>query len=191
MYCGRTIGRDLHHLYRCNSGVIKDMGYCPNGCEQTADGISDYCRYVNASVQGFSINAASLQKLKSHVGFTPNMHQRYDYIWQIGYGHLCEPYEVCQGVPVPVNETFATTLLAEDLKEVSTCVCKFAHGKGLNDNQFGALVDYAYTSADGCQDLQSKSFSNTTSPSGIFDDDSWGQDLSNLWHLNSQTAAPC
>ncbi|KAG2177718.1 hypothetical protein INT44_008232 [Umbelopsis vinacea] len=191
MYCGRTIGRDLHHLYRCNSGVIKDMGYCPNGCEQTANGVSDYCRYVNASVQGFSINAASLQKLKSHVGFSSNMHQGYDYIWQIGYGHLCEPYEVCQSVPVPVNETFATTLLAEDLKEMSTCVCKLVHGKDLNDNQFGALVNYAYTSSDGCQDLQSKSLSNTTSPSEIFNDDSWGEDLRNLWQLSSQTAAPC
>ncbi|KAH8552664.1 hypothetical protein BGW37DRAFT_489805 [Umbelopsis sp. PMI_123] len=191
MYCGRTIGRDLHHLYRCTSGVIKDMGYCPNGCEQTADGVSDYCRYVNATVSGFSINAISLQKLKSHVGFNPNMNQRYDYTWQIGYGHLCEPYSVCQSIPVPVNETYATTLLGEDVKEVSTCVCNYVKGKQLNDNQFGALVDYAYTTTDGCQDLQSKSINTTTPPSELFSDDSWGNDLNNLWSMSSQTSAPC
>lgn len=48
MYCGKTLNKNLHHLYRCTSGVLKDMGYCPNGCKQTADGVrlSNYANCV-------------------------------------------------------------------------------------------------------------------------------------------------
>ncbi|GAB5585847.1 hypothetical protein Unana1_00747 [Umbelopsis nana] len=176
MYCGRTLGKDLHHLYRCSGGVIKDMGYCPNGCEKTPDGTSDYCRYVSGNVSGFNINALSVQKLKTHIGYKANMNQRHDY--------------VCQGISVPVNETVATQLLAEDVKNVSTCVCDAVRGKNLTDNQYGALVDYVYTESD-CKGVQSKSIDLSSSPSDLFGDDSWGQDLSGLWSQSSEQPSPC
>ncbi|KAJ2963619.1 hypothetical protein NQZ79_g1444 [Umbelopsis isabellina] len=190
MYCGKTLNKNLHHLYRCTSGVLKDMGYCPNGCKQTADGISDSCHYASGDVTGFTINALTLQKLKSHIGYNPNMNQKSDYKWQIGYGHLCEPYSVCQGIQVPVNETMASSLLSDDLKDISSCVCDAIRGKNLTDNQYGALVDYTYSQSN-CDNIIGKSIDSKQEPSEIFGDDVWGQELTSLWKQSSDNAAPC
>ncbi|RUS16920.1 hypothetical protein BC937DRAFT_90639 [Endogone sp. FLAS-F59071] len=162
LYCGGPLNTTistplahttLHHLYHCLGGALADLGLCSNGCETTDVGENDFCKPFSHKSDGFRVNAFVLQKIKAHEGFTANFasDDKTPPTQWIGYGHLCLPtisQSDCATIHPPILEDEATALLSKDVKAAEDCVCHLTKTDKLNDNQFGALVDFVLS--DSC-----------------------------------------
>ena len=67
----------------------------------------------------------------------------------IGYGHDCTQQGDCASITEPLSQAQGEALLDKDLVTFETCVCDLPNASGLNINQFGALVSFAYNSGCG------------------------------------------
>jgi len=98
------------------------------------------------------MSAAGLAMVKSFEGFYSKEYKDVAGIPTIGYGTLCTDGLIqCPG---PVSEAQAASVLGADLmKKYSGCV-KAAVKAPLNNNQFSALVSFAYNAGCGaCQNV--------------------------------------
>lgn len=58
----------------------------------------------------------------------------------------------CGSISAPISKATGTKIFKKDLHEYENCVCKMKNAKDMNENQFGALVSFAYNS--GCGGVQ-------------------------------------
>ncbi|KAE8447053.1 hypothetical protein EG329_011188 [Mollisiaceae sp. DMI_Dod_QoI] len=101
------------------------------------------------------VNTATISLIKSFEGFVAKPEPDPIGLPTVGYGHLCET-KGCSEVPYPfpLTTTTASELLASDLKKFENCVASdINHSIHLNDNQYGALVSWAYNV--GCGNVAS------------------------------------
>jgi lysozyme len=68
-----------------------------------------------------------------------------------GFGHDCIQRLDCKNLHTPLTEAQGHALLVNDLMDYETCVCGLTNSHLLNQNQYGALVSFAYQS--GCGEL--------------------------------------
>ncbi|KAF4618617.1 hypothetical protein D9613_009816 [Agrocybe pediades] len=93
-----------------------------------------------------SVNSATLNLIKGAEGFVQSPAPDPIGLPTVGYGHLCKTKR-CSEVPhpFPLTKSAASSLLESDLKTFISCVYNDIHPSvKLNDNQFGALVAWAF-----------------------------------------------
>jgi lysozyme len=86
------------------------------------------------------INEAALDLVRKSEGLQLEKYQDVAGKWTIGYGHLIKKGEVFDG---PITGQRATELLEQDLRLAESAVDELVTVP-INDNQFGALVDFVY-----------------------------------------------
>lgn len=86
-----------------------------------------------------NINAATLALIKQWEGLRLDAYQDVAGVWTIGYGHTGP--EV--GAGQRIDEAAAETILRRDLQRFEDAVDRLVTA-ALNDNQFGALVSFAF-----------------------------------------------
>ncbi|KAF8248969.1 lysozyme-like protein [Wilcoxina mikolae CBS 423.85] len=104
-----------------------------------------------------NINAATIDLIKSFEGFVASPSPDPVGLPTVGYGHLCKT-KGCSEVPYPFPLTHATAamLLQDDAREFKACVSNaIVNSVTLNDNQYGALVSWAFNV--GCGNVRSSS----------------------------------
>jgi len=97
-----------------------------------------------------SVNAATIALIKQAEGFVASPAPDPIGLPTVGFGHLCQTTN-CAEVPFafPLTQAEATTLLNSDLKTPIACINNDVSASiRLNDNQFGALVSWAFN--EGC-----------------------------------------
>jgi len=103
------------------------------------------------------VNDTTLSLIKQFEGFVPRPRPDPIGLPTVGYGHRCRRPN-CAEVPFafPLTQAQATTLLNSDLKTFEDCI-KNDLGKSvrLNDNQYGALVSWAFNV--GCGNVKNSS----------------------------------
>ena len=63
----------------------------------------------------------------------------------VGYGHICQTRSCSEAGPFPLTRDTATDLLKKDLQKFTKCIADTINDSVLlNDNQFGALVSWAF-----------------------------------------------
>lgn len=103
------------------------------------------------------INAATVNLIKEFEGFEPYPKPDPVGLPTVGYGHLCKT-KGCKEVPYsfPLTRTTAAKLLNDDAKSFKSCVSSAINDSvKLNDNQYGALVSWAFNV--GCGNVRSSS----------------------------------
>ncbi|KAH6911708.1 glycoside hydrolase family 24 protein [Coprinopsis sp. MPI-PUGE-AT-0042] len=98
-----------------------------------------------------AVNAATLNLIKDCEGFVPSPAPDPIGLPTVGYGHLCKT-SGCAEVsdPFPLNPATATELLRNDLTSFQSCITRSVNDSvHLSDNQYGALVSWAYNVGDG------------------------------------------
>ncbi|KAF9555421.1 lysozyme-like protein, partial [Agrocybe pediades] len=93
-----------------------------------------------------SVNPAALNLIKGAEALVPSPAPDPIGLLTVGYGHLCKTKR-CSEVPhpFPLTTSTANSLLESDLKTFISCVYNDIHPSvKLNDNQFGALVSWAF-----------------------------------------------
>ncbi|KAJ7200568.1 lysozyme-like domain-containing protein [Mycena pura] len=105
---------------------------------------------VVSACTGPAINQAALDLIKSFEGFRASPYIDPTGNPTVGYGHLChEPQCTDVHYPFPLSNANAEALLRSDLKTAQDCITlKTAAPVKLNDNQYGALVSWAFN--EGC-----------------------------------------
>ncbi|KAF8162698.1 glycoside hydrolase family 24 protein [Crassisporium funariophilum] len=101
------------------------------------------------------VNDASIALIKTFEGFVPTPAPDPIGLPTVGYGHLCKS-KGCSEVPYPfpLSQADATNLLHADLASFQMCITlATADPVTLNDNQFGALVSWAFNI--GCGNVRS------------------------------------
>ena len=72
----------------------------------------------------------------------------------IGYGHRCQTRRCFEVGQLPLTKDSATALLKRDVRQFTKCISRLLdHSVVLNDNQFGALVSWAFNI--GCRKVRS------------------------------------
>ena len=89
------------------------------------------------------LNAATLALIEASEGLRTTAYRDAVGVWTIGYGHTTAagPPVVCSGYTITPDE--AKAILARDLERTSAGVGALLD-VALNDNQFGALVSFAF-----------------------------------------------
>lgn len=93
-----------------------------------------------------AVNAATVSLIKQFEGFVASPIPDPIGLPTVGYGHLCQT-TICAEIPFifPLTEAEATTLLNSDLKTSENCITNDINSSvRLNDNQYGALVSWAF-----------------------------------------------
>ncbi|KAJ6559442.1 lysozyme [Mycena vulgaris] len=99
---------------------------------------------------GPEINQAAFNLVKTFEGFRASPYIDPTGNPTVGYGHLCHK-KGCTDVPYhfPLSNANAEALLRGDLETAQNCITlKTAPRVKLNDNQYGALVSWAFN--EGC-----------------------------------------
>jgi len=102
-----------------------------------------------------SVNDKTIELIKGFEGFAPSPAPDPIGLPTVGYGHLCKT-NGCKEVPYkfPLTKETATKLLHDDLKGFESCVYHdIKLSVRLNDNQYGALVSWAFNM--GCGSVES------------------------------------
>ncbi|EDR03115.1 glycoside hydrolase family 24 protein [Laccaria bicolor S238N-H82] len=102
-------------------------------------------------------NADTINLIERFEGFVPSPRPDPIGLPTVGYGHLCKT-KGCSEVPFkfPVTKANAVTLLHSDLTTFQNCVnSDIKRSVHLNDNQYGALVSWAYNV--GCGNIKTSS----------------------------------
>ncbi|KAF9050192.1 lysozyme [Panaeolus papilionaceus] len=92
------------------------------------------------------VNSATIAMLKGFEGFVGKPYLDPVGLETVGYGHLCR-HPGCTEVPFsfPMTEAQATTLLQSDLAGTESCISNDINDTiQLNENQYGALVSWAF-----------------------------------------------
>ena len=131
--------------------------------DKTQDGcyVSDY--YVKTGSSGFlpgvpkcggtppsgtpctGVNDKTLSLIKSFESFVPRPSPDPIGLPTVGYGHLCQTKSCSEAGPFPLTTATATTLLKKDVQRFTKCIAAMINDSvKLNDNQFGALVSWAF-----------------------------------------------
>lgn len=147
--------------------------------------VSDY--YVKTGFSGFipgvpkcggtstgspctTVNDKTIALIKEFEGFVPRPAPDPIGLPTVGYGHLCQTKTCSEAGPFPLTTTTATALLKKDLGRFTKCIADMINDSvTLNDNQFGALVSWAFNV--GCGNAQSstliKRLNNKESPNAV------------------------
>lgn len=96
----------------------------------------------------YPINEKSIQLLESEEGFRADFYYIQGHK-TIGYGHDCQGAGHCDEINPPLSRAEGEALFRKDLPNYEDCICEHAGGKGLNANQYGALVSFSYNSGCG------------------------------------------
>lgn len=139
--------------------------------DKTQDGcyVSDY--YVKTGFSGYipgvpkcggtspggsactGVNDKTIALIKEFEGFVPRPAPDPIGLPTVGYGHLCQTKTCSEAGPFPLTKTTATTLLKKDIGKFTKCIANMINDSvTLNDNQFGALVSWAFNV--GCNNAQ-------------------------------------
>ncbi len=86
------------------------------------------------------INQAGLDIIKEFEGLKLKAYKCPADVWTIGYGHTGD--EVVEGMEI--DEEMAESLLLDDVEEAQEGVSQLVKYPHLNENQFSALVSFAY-----------------------------------------------
>ncbi|KAF9555426.1 glycoside hydrolase family 24 protein [Agrocybe pediades] len=132
----------------CTTGKTQ-TGLCPGPSTFTC------CLPKSGCAIPTSVNSATLSLIKSSEGFVASPAPDPIGLPTVGYGHLCQT-KGCSEVPYsfPLTTSTASSLLASDLKTYISCVYNdISTSVKLNDNQFGALVSWAFNV--GCGNVAS------------------------------------
>ena len=103
------------------------------------------------------VNTGTINLIKEFEGFVPSPRPDPIGLPTVGYGHLCKN-KGCSEVPFrfPLTEANAATLLRRDLTTFQNCVNSYINRSvHLNDNQYGALVSWAFNV--GCGNVKTSS----------------------------------
>ncbi|KAM7190788.1 Lysozyme-like domain containing protein [Naviculisporaceae sp. PSN 640] len=101
---------------------------------------------VQGACIGPPVNAATINLVKSFEGWVPDIYPDPDGNPTVGYGHLCANPQ-CSDVPypIPLFEADGERLLRDDITTAQQCITlETADPVTLNDNQYGALVSWAF-----------------------------------------------
>lgn len=93
-----------------------------------------------------AVNAATMSLIKDCEGFVPSPAPDPIGLSTVGYGHRCKT-SGCSEVsdPFPLTHSTANDLLKSDLTTFQTCITRnVADNVHLSENQYGALVSWAY-----------------------------------------------
>ncbi len=95
------------------------------------------------------INEAGLSLVKSFEGFHLTAYKCPAGVWTIGYGHTgkVDGKAICEGMKI--SETKATELLKDDMERFENAVKNCALTFEPNENQFSALVSFAFNCGAG------------------------------------------
>jgi GH24 family phage-related lysozyme (muramidase) len=90
------------------------------------------------------VNAAGIALIKLYEGFRARAYQDSVGVWTIGFGHTS-----AAGLPyvkpdLQITRTEAERILSNDIGQFSVGIRHLVAGVDLNDNQFSALVSFAY-----------------------------------------------
>ena len=139
--------------------------------DKTQDGcyVSDY--YVKTGFSGFipgvdkcggtspggsactGVNDNTIALIKEFEGFVPRPAPDPIGLPTVGYGHLCQTKTCSEAGPFPLTTATATDLLKKDVERFTKCIADMINDSvTLNDNQFGALVSWAFNV--GCGNAQ-------------------------------------
>lgn len=93
--------------------------------------------------------------VKNFEGFVPKVYNDPIGLPTVGYGHLCKQPKCAEvPFPIPLTEAHATNLLRSDMRSAEECVSSaIADSISLNENQYGALVSWAFNV--GCGNVRS------------------------------------
>ncbi|TFK18212.1 lysozyme [Coprinopsis marcescibilis] len=146
------------NLSPCTNGICRFSNTCASG--NTVSGLCPgpagfTCCLPGSSACNPAVNAATLDLIKLSEGFVPRPAPDPIGLPTVGYGHLCQTTG-CAEVPYPFPLTTATasSLLISDLRTFQSCIARDINDSvRLNDNQFGALVSWAFNV--GCGNAQS------------------------------------
>ncbi|KAH6907660.1 lysozyme, partial [Coprinopsis sp. MPI-PUGE-AT-0042] len=122
----------------CTSGNIA-TGLCPGPSNFT-------CCLPSAGCAPPAVNTATIDLIKLSEGFVASPEPDPIGLPTVGYGHLCQT-SGCGEVPYsfPLTTATATALLKSDLPTFQNCIARdIADSVRLNDNQYGALVSWAF-----------------------------------------------
>lgn len=140
--------------------------------DKTQDGcyVSDY--YVKTGFSGYipgvpkcsgtppsgsactDVNDKTIALIKEFEGFVPRPANDPIGLPTVGYGHLCQTKSCSEAGPFPLTKATATALLKKDIRKFTKCIANMINDDvKLNDNQFGALVSWAFNV--GCGNAQS------------------------------------
>ncbi|KAL9033288.1 MAG: hypothetical protein Q9214_007586 [Letrouitia sp. 1 TL-2023] len=84
-------------------------------------------------------------------GFRADFYRDAAGVKTIGYGHACQPDSACNSIKAPITKAEGQDLLTSDAKTFVSCINKDVT-VALNQNQFDALVSFAYNL--GCGNLE-------------------------------------
>ena len=104
------------------------------------------CCLSGSSCGALAVNAATVSLIKQFEGFVASPAPDPIGLPTVGFGHLCQTTN-CAEVPFafPLTQAEATTLLNADLKTPENCITNdISSSVRLNDNQYGALVSWAF-----------------------------------------------
>ncbi|KAF5360408.1 hypothetical protein D9756_004936 [Leucocoprinus leucothites] len=108
------------------------------------------CCLPSSGCTAKTVNSATISLIKKYEGFVSRPSPDPVGLPTVGYGHLCQT-SGCSEVPYsfPLTTTTATALLNSDLKTYQKCISDYiVDSVRLNDNQYGALVSWAFN--EGC-----------------------------------------
>lgn len=96
------------------------------------------------------LNTKSINLIKEFEGFVPTPSPDPIGLPTVGYGHLCQTRSCSEAGPFPLTRERATALLLKDVQRFTKCIASQVNDYViLNDNQFGALVSWAFNMGCG------------------------------------------
>ncbi|KIM42248.1 glycoside hydrolase family 24 protein [Hebeloma cylindrosporum] len=133
----------------CGSGGICRFSNTCSGTTQTGlcPGPSTFlCCLSGSSCAAPAVNAATVSLIKQFEGFVASPAPDPIGLPTVGFGHLCQTTNCAEvPFPFPLTQAEATTLLNSDLKTPENCITNdISSSVRLNDNQYGALVSWAF-----------------------------------------------
>jgi len=162
--CG-TSGGTCKDVNACESGNTVS-GLCPGpasfkcclpkpGLQPPKPGQPPKPATPSGSCPASRVNAGTIGMVKNFEGFVPNVYNDPIGLPTVGYGHLCrQPRCTEVPFPIPLTEAHATNLLRSDMRSSEECVSSaIVDSVTLNDNQYGALVSWAFNV--GCGNVRS------------------------------------
>ncbi|KAF8247180.1 glycoside hydrolase family 24 protein [Wilcoxina mikolae CBS 423.85] len=98
-----------------------------------------------------TVNTSTTNLIKEFEGFVPSPSPDPIGLPTVGYGHRCRQANGAEvPYPFPLTKATATELLNADLKGFMKCVFENLNDSvTLNDNQYGALVSFAFNVGNG------------------------------------------
>ncbi|PFH49316.1 glycoside hydrolase family 24 protein [Amanita thiersii Skay4041] len=142
--CGS--GGNCRWTSQCASGNTVS-GLCP--------GPSDFKCCLPSGCAPPPVNSATMSLIERFEGFVASPAPDPIGLPTVGYGHLCSTSQCTElGISFPMTQTQAVNLLLKDLKTFENCIsADIVDSVRLNDNQYGALVSWAFNV--GCGNAQS------------------------------------